>query len=70
MQRGIGLFVALFLGVFAFPPVNAWAFNALKQVGNYGEIYARSVGMQSPLKFGRGANALTKDCGLMYAPPM
>lgn len=49
---------------------DAWAFNAIKQVGNYGEIYGRSVGMQSPLKFGRGANALTKDCGLMYAPPM
>jgi len=49
---------------------DAWAFNAVKQVGNYGEIYSRHVGMQSPLKFGRGLNALIKDCGLMYAPPM
>jgi len=49
---------------------DAWAFNMLKQVGNYGEIYARNVGMGSPLKFGRGLNALAKECGQMYAPPM
>ena len=49
---------------------DAWAFNALKQVGNYAEIYARNVGMSSPLKFGRGLNALIKECGLMFAPPM
>jgi general L-amino acid transport system substrate-binding protein len=49
---------------------DAWAFNAIKQVGNYGEIFGRNVGMQSPLKFGRGLNSLTKECGLMYAPPM
>jgi general L-amino acid transport system substrate-binding protein len=49
---------------------DAWAFNIVKQVGNYGEIFARNVGMQSPLKFGRGLNSLNKECGLMYAPPM
>ena len=49
---------------------DAWAFNMVKQVGNYGEIFARNVGMQSPLKFGRGLNSLNKECGLMYAPPM
>jgi general L-amino acid transport system substrate-binding protein len=49
---------------------DAWAFNAIRQVGNYGEIFGRNVGMQSPLKFGRGLNSLTKECGLMYAPPM
>ena len=49
---------------------DAWAFNALKQVGNYAEIYARNVGMASPLKFGRGLNALIKECGLMFAAPM
>ena len=49
---------------------DAWAFNVVKQVGNYGEIFARNVGMQSPLKFGRGLNSLNKECGLMYAPPM
>jgi general L-amino acid transport system substrate-binding protein len=49
---------------------DAWAFNMLKQVGNYGEIFARNVGMGSPLKFSRGINGLGKDCGLMYAPPI
>lgn len=49
---------------------DAWAFNAIRQVGSYGEIFGRNVGMQSPLKFGRGLNGLTKECGLMYAPPM
>ena len=49
---------------------DAWAFNMLKQVGNYGEIFARNVGMASPLKFTRGINGLLKECGLMYAPPI
>jgi len=49
---------------------DAWAFNMLKQVGNYGEIFARNLGMGSPLKFSRGVNGLGKDCGLMYAPPI
>lgn len=49
---------------------DAWAFNIVKQVGNYGEIFGRNVGMQSPLKFGRGLNSLNRECGLMYAPPM
>lgn len=49
---------------------DAWAFNMLKQVGNYGEIFGRNVGMQSPLKFTRGINGLLKECGLMYAPPI
>ncbi|HXK18805.1 MAG TPA: amino acid ABC transporter substrate-binding protein, partial [Polyangiaceae bacterium] len=35
-----------------------WAFNVIKQVGNYGEIYEKNVGMGSPLKFARGVNAL------------
>ena len=49
---------------------DAWAFHVLKQVGNYGEIFGRNVGMQSPLKFTRGINGLLKECGLMYAPPI
>jgi general L-amino acid transport system substrate-binding protein len=49
---------------------DAWAFNMLKQVGNYGEIFARNVGAASALKFSRGINGLLKDCGLMYAPPI
>jgi len=36
----------------------AWAYNAVKQVGNYGEIYERNVGMESKLQLPRGLNAL------------
>jgi len=32
-----------------------WAFNVIKQVGNYGEIYEKNVGMGSPLKFARAS---------------
>ena len=46
-----------------------WAFNAIKQVGNYGEIFERNVGQGSPLKLERGLNALWTKGGLMYAPP-
>ena len=48
----------------------AWAANAIKAVGNYGEIFERNVGEQSPLKIARGKNALWKDGGLQYAPPV
>jgi general L-amino acid transport system substrate-binding protein len=49
---------------------DAWARNAIKQVGNYGEIYERNVGLSSPLKLERGLNALWNKGGLMYAPPI
>jgi general L-amino acid transport system substrate-binding protein len=48
---------------------NAWAFNVIKQVGNYGEAYERNVGMGSSLKLERGENALWTKGGLMYAIP-
>jgi len=47
-----------------------WAFDAIRQVGNYGEIFERNVGMESPLKIKRGLNALWKDGGILYAPPV
>jgi len=47
-----------------------WAYNIVKQVGNYGEIFERNVGAGSPLKFGRGVNALWTKGGAMYAPPL
>lgn len=48
---------------------NAWAFNIIKTVGNYGESYERNVGMGSSLKLERGPNALWTKGGLMYAIP-
>ena len=47
-----------------------WAYNIIKQVGNYGESFERNVGMGSPLKIVRGLNALWKNGGLQYAEPI
>jgi general L-amino acid transport system substrate-binding protein len=46
-----------------------FAYNILKQVGNYAEIYDRNVGPDTPLQLDRGLNALWKDGGILYAPP-
>jgi general L-amino acid transport system substrate-binding protein len=46
-----------------------WAYNIIKQVGNYGEVFERNVGKASPLKLDRGLNALWTAGGLMYAMP-
>lgn len=49
---------------------NDWAYQIVKLVGNYGESFARNVGKDSPLGIERGLNALWKDGGLQYAPPI
>ncbi len=46
-----------------------FAYNIIKQVGNYGEIFERNVGVNTPLGIERGLNALWTDGGLMYSPP-
>jgi general L-amino acid transport system substrate-binding protein len=46
-----------------------WMANAIKQVGNYGESYERTVGMQSALKLPRGKNELWTKGGLLFTPP-
>jgi general L-amino acid transport system substrate-binding protein len=48
----------------------SWAYDAIKAVGNYGEIFERNLGASSPIKLERGLNRLAKDGGLMYAPPL
>lgn len=47
-----------------------WAYNAIKQVGNYGEMFERNVGPNTPLAISRGLNALWSKGGLQYAPPV
>lgn len=47
-----------------------WAYQIIKQVGNYSETFERNVGMDSPLKIKRGLNALWSKGGIQYAPPM
>ncbi len=46
-----------------------WAYNIIKQVGNYGEVFERNVGANTPLKIQRGLNALWNNGGIMYTPP-
>ena len=46
-----------------------WAYQVIAAVGNYGEIYERTIGEGSPLKLPRGLNRLWSDGGLMYSPP-
>jgi general L-amino acid transport system substrate-binding protein len=48
---------------------NDFAVVLIKQVGNYGESFARNLGPDTPLKIERGLNALWKNGGLMYNPP-
>ena len=49
---------------------NDWAYNIIKQVGNYGESFERNVGKGSPLQIERGLNALWIDGGLIYGLPI
>lgn len=53
-----------------FGLANDWMAVVIKQVGNYGEIFERNVGLGSPLKIQRGLNALWNQGGLQYAPPV
>jgi general L-amino acid transport system substrate-binding protein len=49
---------------------NAWATQVIAAVGNYGEIYDRDLGGQSPLKLPRAQNRLYTHEGLMYPLPL
>lgn len=48
---------------------NDWALRAIAEVGNYGEIFDRNLGPQTPLGIDRGLNALWNQGGLLYSPP-
>lgn len=49
-----------------------WAYQTIRQVGSYGEVFDRNLGDGSPLKLERGLNAPWNAAkpGLLYAPPM
>ena len=47
-----------------------WAHNAVRAVGNYGEVFERNLGQGSTIKLPRGLNDLHTRGGLMYAPPI
>lgn len=44
--------------------------QVLAGVGNYGEIFERNLGEQTPMQLSRGVNALWTQGGILYAPPM
>jgi len=47
-----------------------WAYQIVKQVGNYSEMFDKNVGKDSPLNIDRGLNKLWNQGGLMYAMPV
>lgn len=49
---------------------NDWAYQIVKQVGNYGEIFERNFGSKSVIKVDRGLNNLWNNGGLHYSPPL
>jgi general L-amino acid transport system substrate-binding protein len=48
----------------------AWAYQIVRAVGNYGEVFDRNVGANSSLKIKRGLNNLWSKGGIQYAPPI
>jgi len=47
----------------------AWAWRAIKMVGNYGEVFDGFIGAGSDIGLERGVNAQWTDGGLLYSPP-
>ncbi|BCP56066.1 amino acid ABC transporter substrate-binding protein [Kaistia sp. 32K] len=46
-----------------------FAYNIIKNLGNYGEIYERNLGKSTPIGFERGYNQPWTQGGLLYSPP-
>ena len=47
-----------------------WAYNAVRAIGNYGELYERTMGESTPVALPRGPNNLHSNGGLLYALPL
>lgn len=46
-----------------------WAMRAIKAGGNYGELFERNIGENTPIGLARGLNAQWTEGGLLYSPP-
>ena len=46
-----------------------WAVRAISVNGNYGEIFAKNIGANTPVGLARGLNAQWVDGGILYSPP-
>jgi general L-amino acid transport system substrate-binding protein len=49
---------------------NDWGYQIIKQVGNYGDVYEKHLGPNTPIGLDRGVNAQWRDGGLQYAMPV
>jgi general L-amino acid transport system substrate-binding protein len=49
---------------------SSWAYNIIRQVGNYGEMFERNLGLNTNLGLPRGMNALWSEGGILFAPPI
>jgi len=47
-----------------------WAVHAISAGGNYGEVFEKNIGVNTPIGLARGLNAQWTEGGLMYAPPL
>ncbi len=47
-----------------------WAYQIIKLVGNYSESYEKHVGPSTAIGLARGLNALWRDGGIQYSPPI
>jgi general L-amino acid transport system substrate-binding protein len=66
VQRFLGIDTSLGESIGLDPK---FAYNIIKAVGNYGEIFERNIGKNTPVGFDRGLNDLWTKGGLLYAPP-
>jgi general L-amino acid transport system substrate-binding protein len=48
---------------------NDWAVKAIMAGGNYGELFEKNIGENTPIGLARGLNALWTEGGLLYTPP-
>ena len=46
-----------------------WAKNAIAAGGNYGEVFAKNIGEDTPIGLARGQHAQWTEGGLLYSPP-
>ncbi len=66
VQRFLGVDTSLGQSIGLDPK---FAYNIIKAVGNYGEIFERNIGVNTPVGFERGYNQLWTKGGLLYSPP-
>jgi general L-amino acid transport system substrate-binding protein len=75
MRQSPDLFIQALLGVrrgmdWGLYLPQDWGYQAIKAVGNYGELFDRDAGAHSPLRLEAGPNRPWTEGGMLYAPPL